>query len=431
MEEVYLINSDSFQITQTAFFIRLIVATGIGFVIGLEREHTSIVQKEPTFAGIRTFIFVVLSGFIATFLGFAITHMVLISALVGVIVITSISYWISAKAGQLGATTEIALVVSFLLGCNTFMGFIQSSLALTVIIVLFLSLKVTLAKIIGRITQEELYAFIQFVVLALLIFPFLPDKYYGPYNVINPREVGWVIVLTSGFGFLGYILIKFLGSRRGILLTGILGGLVSSTVVAWVFSNQSKSSPSLSLPCAVAILAASTMMVIRVYLWVIIFNPSLISNLILPLFLILIAGFGVAFFLYRRHQSKKQTETEIPLGDPLNLKEAVFFGIFYTGILLLVSYANTRFGSKGIYISSAVAGLTDIDAITISISKLANGALSMLNAQNAILLAALSNTIVKLGLVLWKGSNELKKYVLIGFGLIFTAGIVGFFILNL
>ncbi|MGB5361792.1 MAG: DUF4010 domain-containing protein, partial [Aureibaculum sp.] len=140
---------------------------------------------------------------------------------------------------------------------------------------------------------------------------------------------------------------------------------------------------------------------------------------------------GVTFYLYKKKQAKEAFKEKMHLGDPLNIKNAVFFGVFYTGILILVSYASSEYGSKGIYLSSAISALTDIDAIAISVSKLGGTSINYLTAQNAILLATLANTIVKIGIALYAGSNNLKKYVLIGYGLIFIAGIVGFLILNL
>jgi uncharacterized membrane protein (DUF4010 family) len=430
VEESYIIQTDSFQLTQLGFFIRMLVATGIGFVIGLEREHDSIMKKEEIFAGVRTFVFVVLVGFLTTLLSVVFTPWILAIGLLAVSLFVAVSYWNSASKGSIGGTTEFATLIAFLLGATTFMGYVESSLALMVVILVFLSLKVKLKSFIKQITQTELFAFIQFVIIVLLIFPFLPDKTLGPLDVFNPRELGWVIILTSGLGFVGYMLMKFMGSDRGILLTGFVGGLVSSTVVSWVFSKKSKEVPELSINCAVAILAASTIMVVRVSIWVIIFNPALLQSLIIPLALILIAGFGSALFFYRKQQSLSKVDADIPLGKPLNLGEAVFFGILYTAILLLVSYANNQFGAKGIFVTTAIAALTDIDAITISVTKLAGNTVSMLTAQNAILLATLCNTIVKIGISLWFGSKALKKYVLIGYGLIFLSGLVGFLILN-
>jgi len=247
---------------------------------------------------------------------------------------------------------------------------------------------------IGQLTQKELYAFVRFVVLALLILPFLPDNYFGPYNIINPREVGWIIVLVSGIGFVGYILMKFLGADKGILLTSILGGLVSSTLVTFTFSKNSKEIPQLSQNYAVGIFAAATIMVIRIFLLVFIFNKAMLVELIIPLLIILLTALGVALFFYKRQYGKPALTDEIALGDPLNIKNAVFFGIFYVGILLLVSYANHTYGTKGIYFSSAISALLDIDAITISVSKLGGTTMNTLFAQNAILIATLSNNVV-------------------------------------
>src|SRR5690606_16073363 len=251
--------------------------------------------------------------------------------------------------------------------------------------IVLLSAKVTFKSFVGKITPQEMFDFVRFIVVALLIFPFLPDMDMGPFNVINPREIGWVIILISGLGFLGYIMMKFLGAHKGILFTGIIGGLVSSTMVTWVFAKKSKELPALSAHCATAILAASSIMVIRVLLWVFIFNKSLAPGLYLPLGLIFFSAIGVTLFLYYKQSKKEDIDTSLPEGKPLNLQSAIVFGIVYTLIILLVSYTNEYFGSSGIFISSTIAGLTDIDAITISVSKLAGDSLSFSVAQNAIL----------------------------------------------
>ncbi|UCS94995.1 MgtC/SapB family protein [Echinicola marina] len=430
MEEILIIDIDNFQLTQQEFFIRLLVATGIGLLIGLEREHASVPIKEEIFAGVRTFVFVVLFGFFTAFLSFFFTPWLVVAGLVSVMVFGVLSYWVKLKRGDFGGTTTFVMLMAYLLGSVSFLGFVEASLAVTVVVLLVLSLKDPLHSFIQQITQNELFALVKFVVISLLILPFLPNQTMGPYDVFNPRELGWIIILTSGVGFVGYILMKFLGSKRGILLTGIFGGLVSSTVVAWVFAEKSKEVAGLSKNCAVAIISASTIMVIRVFVWVIIFNQELLVNLVLPLSLVFLMGLGIAYYFFKQPSPKSDVKTDLPLGEPLNLKKAFFFGLLYTGILFLVSYANSQLGTKGIYVSSAIAALTDIDAITISVSKLAGDSFSILTAQNVILLATLCNTVVKLGISLTMGSKELRKYILWGFGLIFLTGLAGFLIIN-
>lgn len=429
MDEI-IIQSLNFQVSQKDFFIRLLVAIGVGFLIGLEREYSAISRKEDRFAGSRTFILVSLLGFVSTLLFYILTPWIFVGSILTLVIIIGISYWITASKGDIGGTTEFSALLAFFLGILTFLGHIELSLIITVIIVALLSIKVTLHTMIGKITQEEMYDFIRFVVTALLIFPFLPDINIGPYNVINPKEIGWVVVLTSGFGFLGYLLMKFMGPGRGILLSGIIGGLVSSTMTTWIFAKKSKESSALSFNCAAAIIAASSVMVVRVIVWVLIFNSSLAPGLLVPVGIILLASVGSTLYFYKKQSKTSSINSEENKGRPLNLQSALVFAMIYTLIIVLVSYTNDYLGEGGIYLSSAIAGLTDIDAITISVSKLSKESLAILYAQNAIIIATICNTLVKIGIALWAGSSELKKYLLVGYGLIFIAGMVGIFVLN-
>ncbi|MFA5297665.1 MAG: DUF4010 domain-containing protein [Lutibacter sp.] len=430
MQENFIIHIENFQLTNLDFLIRMLVSAGIGLVIGLEREFSQNLEKEEIFAGIRTFTLVALLGFLAALLSVSFFPWIFIAAFFSVIVLVAISYWVTANAGEIGGTTEFALIFTFLLGGLTLFGFVIASLALMVIAMVLLSLKMKIRTVIWQINQNELTAFVRFIVIALLILPFLPNKYFGPFNVINPSEVGWIIVLVSGIDFVGYLLMKFLGANKGILLTGILGGLVSSTIVTWNFSNKSNETPSGSGNFSTGIFAAATTMIVRVFLLVFIFNKAMLYELLIPLTLLFLTAFGITMFFYKMQSGKKNISNIIPLGDPLNIKNTVFFGAFYMGILLLVSYASQVYGTKGIYVSSAISALADINAISISVSKLAGNSINILIAQNAILLVTLSNTLVKIGIAVWKGSKQLKRYVLIGYGCIFIAGIIGFLILN-
>lgn len=426
MEEIIQIaTADNLGLTQYDFFIRFLVAAGIGFVIGLERERSFLPRQIEIFAGVRTFTIVAMMGFLAAFLKFYLSVWIFEVTLLGLIAFVAVSYILTYHNGHTGGTTEVALIATYLLGGITLMGLIQLSLIITVLLLIILSLKVEIKSIVGQITNDELYAFIKFIVIALLILPFLPNQVYGPYEVLNPSEIGWVVVLTSAISFVGYILVKFLGANKGILLTGILGGLVSSTAVTWNFSKKSHEMQTYTVHCAIAILAASCIMVVRVFIWLYVFNAALLPGMLLPIMLLLITGIALLIVWYRKMITDEQPNTDVNLGNPLNLRDALFFGLVYGGILLLVSAANEYLGNSGIYLASGVAALSDIDAITISLAKLGNSGIDGKTAQIAILLATLSNTAVKMFIAMWFGSAGLRKYMGIGYGAIFISGLAG------
>ena len=421
--ETLLIDQESFSLSQGDFIIRLLVAIGIGSLIGLERQYSAMKEDSKSYAGIRTFVFLVLLGFIAGLFNFLFSPWVYFAFFLGVSLLIAVSYWFTATQGDHGATTEFSSLLVFVLGSMTLIGMIEISLMITVLILLVLSSKFRIKTIVGKITAEEMYDFIRFVVIALLIFPFLPDKTYGPYDVLNPKEIGWVIILTSGLGLVGYILTKFLGAKRGILLGGILGGMVSSTAVTWIYAKKSKENEALSASCATAILAASSIMFVRVGIWTSIFSQDLFIKLLPAIALIFLAAIGITLFIFFKRQNKTDEDAEIPLKKPLDLQGALVFGVIYSLILLLVSYANENLGSSGTIISSAVAGFSDIDAITISMSKLAESSLDLTIAAIAVLVASISNTLVKMGIGIYAGSAALRKNLLIGYGTMFLVAL--------
>lgn len=430
MEEL-LIDHESFQLTQMDFLIRLAVGLGIGFLIGLEREHAALSKTIKPFAGIRTIILVVLYSFLTMMLYYLLSPWILVISLTGLFSLVSFSYFIVHKDNA-GGTTELSVIISFFLGVLTFLGFMEISLAITMIVVGLLSSKIQLHRFIGTITTEELVAVIRFGVIALLIFPFLPNYTIDPYEVVNLREVGLIVLLTSGLSFIGYIMMRVFGKNYGILLTGIVGGLISSTMITWIFSKKSKDQPFLVSNCMAAIMAASTVMMVRVLVWVFVFNPALLNNLLLPISIVIITSLACTYYYnFKAKKQNKKDQEEIPLGKPLNLRTAIIFAFLYMAILVFISFSQERFGDKGIYLTTAIASLTDVNAITISLTKLAGDSLTFLIASNAIILGTLSNTIIKIGIALYAGSNELRKMVFFGYGMIFLSGVVAFLILNL
>lgn len=410
-----LIDTDTFSLSQGDFLIRILVSIGIGIVIGLERQYSAIKEHAHGYFGIRTFTFYSLLGCIAGIFYFIFSPWVYLGLFFGLLVLTSLSYWQTALQGDRGLTTEISAVLTFVLGSMAAYGLIAISLMITVVILLFLSFKFRFQTLVGKITAAELYAFIRFVVLALLIFPFLPNTPFGPYAVLNPKEIGWVVLLTSGFGFLGYILIKTFGAHRGILLGGLLGGLVSSTSITWIYAQKSKENPTLSGPCATAILGASSILFIRVGVWTALFYPPLFKSLAVYLLLLLLISLASTMYIHSKNKGEPNGENAA-LHKPLDLVSALVFGGIYMGILLAVSFANDYFGDRGTLLSSVIAGLADIDAVSISVAKLSGTTLSISLAKLSLLLACLSNTLVKWFLGSYLGSPQLRILLLKGYG---------------
>jgi uncharacterized membrane protein (DUF4010 family) len=266
--------------------------------------------------------------------------------------------------------------------------------------------------------------------MAMLIFPFLPDENYGPSGTLNPREIGLVVLMISGLGFVGYTLMRIFGAGRGTLLTGIIGGLVSSTLVTWVLSRKSRTPDSPDSLYASAILAASAIMIGRVLLWVFLFNKELLAALVLPVALMLGFAAVMAWLAYRKNETAGHEKAQIPLGKPLELGQAFFFALLYSAIVVVIPYADAYWGKQGILVTSGLAGLTDVDAITISLSKTSSLAIPVGVARNAILVAVMVNTLVKFMIALFTGSPGLRRRLAVGYGVVLAAGLAALLLIR-
>ena len=232
-----------------------------------------------------------------------------------------------------------------------------------------------------------------------------------------------MVVFISGISFLGYLSIKVVGSRQGIGLTGLLGGLVSSTAVTLSFSQRSQTQLDLAKPFALAIMVAWTTMFLRVVAEVAALNIALLRVLWLPI--AASAAVGLAYGLYLYLSQRTDEEGGADFSNPFELGPAVKFGLIYAAILLVSKAAQTYLDDTGVYLASVVAGLTDVDAITLSMAELGGqaGGVSMTVAARAIVLAAMSNTVVKGGIVLVSGSASLRRALLPGFVLMLVTGV--------
>jgi len=408
------------------YILGVLLSLGIGLIIGLERELDKL-KEEKGFAGIRTFPIVAILGFSIANLTQIYTPWLLIISFGSFFLLLALNHFRQKQEeyGQ-GLTTNLALAATFVLGVMVSVEYYREAVATAVIIVTLLSLKTRFRSFISNITSEELFAFIKFAIIALLILPFLPNKSYGPNDLLNPFEIGSIIVIVSFLNFIGYFLVKFVGSKKGIILTAILGGLISSTAVAWNYAARSKESAELSNKYSAGIIAASAIMFPRLALLAYIFNGKIISTIVLPFGILTLVCIIATVLLIRKDGHKP--DTDIKLGNPLNILSAIGFGTMYIIILFAVFYSNQFFGESGLYYSALIAGLADTDAITISMAKFSLDGTNLKLASTVILTATLSNMLVKLAITLFKGSKAAGRLVAYAFGSVILIGIIYIFI---
>jgi uncharacterized membrane protein (DUF4010 family) len=394
---------------------KLGVAILIGLLIGLEREHSRS-KDDKTFAGVRTTPLIALLGFVAGLITTFTNYWIYFIIFAGFVSLITASHVFSAKAGKLGGTSEVALILVFLLGTVVYFNYIILAAIIAVIITLFLTLKIQLHRFVGKVSEEDLYATLKLAIITVIVLPLLPNKTYGPFDVINPRLIWYMVIFVSGISFIGYILIKIFGEGKGISITGLLGGMVSSTAVSYSLSKKSKENNALSSNLAVGIVLASTIMYPRVLIVALVLNSALIASLWLPILIFTFSGFIVSLVMSKKLVSGKNEQIE--LTNPFVLKSAILFGVAFGVIIFVAKAAQFYLGAGGLYAASALAGITSVDAITLSLAKLSGVHLSTEVAAAAIIIATISNNIVKAAITVSIGTRELQKHVLWGLGIV-------------
>jgi len=402
--------------------LKFLISFAIGALIGTERERKQSKIKE--FAGIRTFMLIAVFGtssaFLSTFYpNFLIIAFLGLTAMVGLSYITGIK-----ETGDIGITTEVVALLTFILGalCYTDEG-LQIVPILAIIITTLLAVKPYLHTFAQKISQKEIINTLKFLIVAFVILPLLPDQTIGPLGVFNPYQIWLMVVFISGISFAGYILMKFIGAERGISATGIIGGLVSSTAVTTAMAARVKESDFVIRAAVFATVVASSMMFLRVLFEVLVINPNLISLLAAPMLSMGVLGIGLGFLAWRTTKVRDVGE-DLKLKNPFSLKPALIFGLLFLAILFVSEIANIYFGSSGIYITSIISGVADVDAITISMAILARDTISHEVAVTAITLAAISNTVIKFFIAMFFGTRKFGYLIGVIFAAIISIGII-------
>jgi|AntRauTorckE5430_2_1112549.scaffolds.fasta_scaffold08433_1 uncharacterized membrane protein (DUF4010 family) len=397
----------------------LLIVLGIGLLLGLEREQ-AYHRKEgkALFAGIRTFPIVSILGYLAVFLGEELSDLAFIGILLGVFGIIAIAF-LRAQTAIRGTTTEFTLMVAFLLGGMVKLGHYHLSVGITIGVTALLAFKFRLHKIAGALSQEELLSILQFLLVTALVLPLLPDKNMGPYGFFNAYKTGLILSIFLSLNFVGYFLTRFF-QERSTLLTGMLGGLASSTATAWYFSRRVGKGKGNGSQEAAAVVLASSIMFPRLLVWPALLNWTLFKALALPILLLGVLGTLVSWYLFRSAPQDELSASPEP-GNPLNFREAIVFTLIYTVIQFGVGYASEHLGDTGVYWAAAISGFADVDAITVSMSEYGNELRRLDVATAATVMASVSNTVVKYGFCLVFGNAMMRKKSTLGFGVILLA----------
>ncbi len=395
------------------------LALGLGFLVGLQRERV-----DTAIAGVRTFSLITLLGLIAGQLAEPLGIGIPLAALLGLVVLLWIGNWIKLRQDELdpGLTTEIAALLMFAVGLVLSLGRTVEAMVVTGAVAVLLQGKETLHRFARRIGEDEFRAMTRLVLLALVILPILPNRSFGPYEVLNPFEIWLMVVLIVGISLAAYLAYELLGGRAGLVAAGSFGGIISSTAATIGFARRGRGSEPHARSAALAIMIASTIVFGRVLLEIGVVASGILLTVGLPLAVMMLAMAGITlglFFVASPEREDSMYEEEAPS----DLRTALVFGLLYAVVLLAVAAAKEHFGPRGLFFVAALSGLTDMDAITLSTAQLIqSGQLTADTGWRMILVGGMSNLVFKGAAVALIGGRKPLRWVAPVFGLSLAAG---------
>lgn len=390
--------------------ITLGIAFGLGLLVGLQRE-----QSDNEMAGVRTFTLIAILGTMAGFLTRDFQNPFILPAFaIAVTAFMLMANFMKSKTEtnfSVGQTTEVAVLLMFAIGAYLVLGNQLIAIIVGGLLAILLYIKETLHNFIDKLKVKDLSAIMTFVGISLVILPILPNKTFGPLNVLNPREIWLMVTLIVGISVLGYFVYKWVGKKAGMISNGILGGVISSTATTVSYARNSKGNQSIGKISAFVILTAVTVSLIRVIVEIGIVAPNKLPALVLPfLALFVVMAILSVLLFYTISKDKKQDEMPEPK-NPAQFKSAFLFGVLYGIILLAVAYTEKEFGNSGLYIVSIIGGLAKKDAITLSLAQSIENGLNTELGWRLIMTGLLANFAFKIVLVSVLGNRQLVKWV--------------------
>jgi uncharacterized membrane protein (DUF4010 family) len=402
----------------------------IGALIGLEREKRKATEKETDIGGLRTFIILALVGAISGWLTETLDMpWILIAGLLAVTATVTVGYVVTARRApeSSGITTEAAALAVFLFGAMATLGHLGPAVALAIATTAVLAYKQPLHGLVDKMGWDDIHAGVRLLIATFIVLPLLPDRPIDPWGALNPYSLWLLVLLISGLSLVGYVGTRWFGADRGIALAGLTGGLVSSTAVTLSFSKQSRddSRPATAYALACGMLLAWGIMFGRVIAEVLVVNAALVTQVLVPFVTMSVVAAIFAWIFLRRSSAHSKTASKAPaveLKNPFSLTAAAKFAAFFAVVLLVVKLVQMYFPGRGLYMVAALAGLTDVDAITLSMADYAKTGDTQV-AVNAIVIAALTNTLVKCGMAAWLGGAALRRPILIATGAMVATGL--------
>lgn len=390
----------------TSALLGLVIAALGGAAVGLERQWSGHADGPAArFGGIRTFTMLGAVGGLSGWLwstGITLPGAILFAGGVGAVVVA----YLAASQVDVDGTTEVAALIVLAAGLLAGLGFVRLASGITALVTLLLVEKSRLHSMVRRIYDIELRSAARFAVMALVVLPLLPEGPFGPLGGVRPRELWALVLFFSGLSFAGYVARRAVGPGQGYLVTGWLGGLLSSTNVTFTFARASRTDPSIERALAFGTVAANAMLYPRVLLVTAVLNRSVVGSLLPYLVAPAVIAFLVAASGARRTESSDQAET--PPQNPLQLRAALQMAVLFQAVLMAVHAARLVWGASGIFTSAAILGLTDVDALTLSMTRDVAQTVSPEIAAAAIATGILANTTMKLGLALFFGTPRFR-----------------------
>ncbi len=411
------------------------LALAIGALVGIEREKHKTQTPGISFGGVRTFILLAQVGAVSAWLSLHIqSPWIFAVALltVGAFVLTAYRLENQGELRSLGLASEISALTVFLLGGAVMYGYAELAVPLAILTSAVLTFKQPLHGLVAKLASDDWVAGVKLLIATFIVLPLLPNHPIDPWQAINPYKLWLLVILISALSLVGYIAMRVLGAVKGTLVAGLTGGLVSSTAVSLSFARLSQTmtgqhASGISYALAAGILWAWLVMCFRVLLMAGLLYLPMLQALWPTVAVMAVLTLGFALFYSKRGHSGVDTSTSEPLANPFSLWAAVQFGLVFAVVLLVVSLTEHYAPAQGLYLVSTLAGVADVDAITLSMTELAQQDKVPLAAQ-ALMLALMSNTVVKTALVWSLASTELKQRMLPAATVIFLGSLSAWFL---